>query len=146
VSDLYGSYRSYQEAGWQICLAHLIREAKGLAESDDPTTSCFGHWVRRELKLMINLWKKGKLKSLEVNACKVRLRRACLLGPNSKDKHARNLAKAILKDWEAMTLFTKVEGISLTNNIAERSLRSLVIARKISFGNHSMPTNGCSYC
>jgi transposase len=72
-----------------------------------------------------------------MNACKARLRRACLLGQSSKDKHARNLAKVILKDWEAVMLFTKVEGISPTNNIAERSLRSLVIARKISFGDHS---------
>jgi hypothetical protein len=137
VSDRYSSYRSYRGGGWQVCLAHLIREAKGLAQSDDPAASCFGHWVRRELKLMISLWKKGKLKSREMNACKARLRRACLLGQSSKDKHARNLAKAILKDWEAVMLFTKVEGISPTNNIAERSLRSLVIARKISFGNHS---------
>lgn len=137
TSDRFSSYRSYQAAGWQICLAHLIREAKGLAESLDPAVSRFGHWVRHELKLMINLWKKGKLKSREMNACKARLRRACLLGQDSKDKQARNLAKAILKDWEAVTLFTRLEGISPTNNAAERSLRSSVIARKISFGNQS---------
>lgn len=43
----------------------------------------------------------------------------------------------ILKGWEAVTLFTRVEGIPPTDNIAERSRRSLVIARKVSFGNHS---------
>jgi len=86
---------------------------------------------------MIGLWKKGKAKSLEMNACKARLRRACLLSQDSEDKHVRNLVRAILKDWEAVTLFTGVEGISPTNNVAERSLRSLVIARKICFGNHS---------
>jgi transposase len=137
TSDRFRSYRFYQMAGWQICLAHLIREAKGLSQSGDPTTSRFGDWIRRKLKLMISLWKKGKAKSLEMNACKARLRRACLLAQDSKDKHVRNLARAISKDWEAVTLFTRVEGISPTNNVAERSLRSLVIARKISFGNHS---------
>ena len=137
TSDRFSVYRSYRMAGWQICLAHLIREAKGLAQSDDPATSCFGYWIRRELKLMISLWKKGEARSLEMNACKARLRRACLLSQDSEDRHVRNLARAILKNWESVTLFTRVEGISPTNNVAERSLRSLVIARKISFGNHS---------
>lgn len=137
TSDRFSSYRSYLAAGWQICLAHLIREAKGLAQSDDSDVSCLGHWIRRELKLMIKLWKKGKSKSPEMNACKARLKRACLSGQDSGDKHVRNLARAILKYWEAVILFTRVEGISPTNNIAERNLRSLVIARKISFGNHS---------
>ena len=137
TSDRFSAYRSYRMAGWQICLAHLIREAKGLAQSNDPATSRFGYWIRRELKLMISLWKKEKTKSLEMNACKARLRRACLLSQDSGDKHVRNLARAILKDWEAVTLFTRVEGISPTNNVAERSLHSLVVARKICFGNHS---------
>jgi hypothetical protein len=138
TSDRFRSYRFDQMAGWQICLAHLLREAKGLSQSGDPTTSRFGYWIRRKLKLMINLWKKGKAKSLEMNACKARLRRrACLLSQDSEDKHVRNLARAMLKDWEAVILFTRVEGISPTNNVAERSLRSLVIARKISFGNDS---------
>ncbi|MCL0090332.1 transposase [Dehalococcoidia bacterium] len=136
TADRLRSYRSYQMAGWQICLAHLIREAKGLSQSDDPATSRFGYWIRRELKLA-SLWKKGKAKSLEMNACKARLRRACLLNQDREDKHVRNLARAILKDWEAVTLFTRVEDISPTNNVAEQSLRSLVIARKICFGNHS---------
>jgi len=54
------------------------------------------------VSLMISLWKKGKAKSLEMNACKARLRRACLLSQDSEDKHGRNLARAILKDWEAL--------------------------------------------
>jgi hypothetical protein len=138
ISDRYSAYRSYQRAsGWQICLAHLIREAKGLAQSDEGEVSRFGHWVRHELKLMIRLEKEGRAKSLEMNSCKARLSRACLLHRDSPNKHVRNLARGILKDWEAVVLFTKAEGISPTNNIAERSLRSLVIARKVSFGNHS---------
>ena len=136
-SDRYGAYRAYDKAGWQICLAHLIREAKGLSESSDPILSQFGLWVRDELRLMIKLWKEGKAISLQMNSCKARLKRACYLPHDSPDKHARRFANAILKDWEAVTLFTKVEGIPPTNNLAEQSLRQSVIARKISFGNHS---------
>lgn len=136
-SDRYSAYRAYDKGGWQVCLAHLIREAKGLSQSSDPVTSRFGFWVRSELKLMIRLWRKGKAKSLEMNSCKARLKRACYLQQDTPDKYARTFARGILKDWEAVTLFTKVEHVPPTNNIAERSLRQSVIARKITFGNHS---------
>lgn len=137
VSDRYGAYRAYDKGGWQVCLAHLIREAKALSQSSDPGTSRFGFWARRELKLMIKLCKKGKANSLQMNSCKARLNRACRLQRASPDKYARRFANAVLNDWKAVTLFTMVEGVSPTNNAAERSLRQSVIARKISFGNHS---------
>lgn len=136
-SDRYGVYRSYDKAGWQVCLAHLIREAKGLSQSSDPAASRFGTWVRGELRVMIKLWKEGKTKSRQMNSCKARLKRACYLQHDSPDKHARRFANAILKDWDAVTLFTKVGGVLPTNNLAEQSLRQSVIARKISYGNHS---------
>lgn len=116
-SDRYSAYRSYDKGGWQVCLAHLIREAKGLSQSSDPAISRFGFWVRRELKLMISLSKKGRTKSLAMNSCKARLARACRLQRASPDKYARRFANAILNDWEAVTLFTTVEGVSPTNKI-----------------------------
>ncbi|MBT9132187.1 MAG: hypothetical protein DDT33_00699 [Firmicutes bacterium] len=60
---------------------------------------------------MISLWGEGKAKSLEINACEARLKRACLLGQDGEDRHVRNLARAILKNWKAVTLFTRVDGI-----------------------------------
>ena len=65
---------------------------------------------------------------------KARLWHDCLLSRGSKD----NLARGILKNWscpersrrDAVVLFTKLEGIHPTNNIAEQSLRSLVLSRK----------------
>lgn len=138
ISDCYGSYQSYHDLSlWQICLAHLIRKAKGLSLCEDPEVAHFGHWVRRELKLMISLWKKKRDGPLQMNSCKARLRRACQLNQDSANRQVRNLARAILKHWEAVVRFTLTEGIPPTNNIAERALRILVIARKISFGNYS---------
>jgi transposase len=138
ISDSYSSYRSYQEGSrWQVCLSHLIRKAKELSESEDSEVRGFGCRVRRELKLMIGLWKRKRCDSVEMNWCKARLKRGCELNKESKQIEVRRLARRILKDWESVVLFTAVEGICPTNNIAERSLRSLVIARKISFGNHS---------
>ena len=33
-SDRYGVYRAYDKAGWQICLAHLIRELETILRQD----------------------------------------------------------------------------------------------------------------
>lgn len=136
-SDRYGVYQSYEKGGWQVCLAHLIREARGLSQSPNDDSSRFGFRVTRELKLMIKLWQKDKSKSLQMNSCKARLARACHPQRDGPDKYARRLANAILKNWEAVTLFTRVERVVPTNNVAERSLRQSVIARKISFGSRS---------
>jgi transposase len=137
ISDCYGAYRSYQEwSRWQICLAHLIRKAKELAESENREVSRFGWVVRRELKLMIGLWRKMG-DGVEMELCKSRLKGECELNKESQNRRVRNLSRMILKHWESVVLFTEVEGIPPTNNVAERSLRSLVIARKISYGNHS---------
>jgi transposase len=47
------------------------------------------------------------------------------------------LAKNLLKIWSALWTFAKTDGITPTNNHAERSLRSAVIYRKLSLGSQS---------
>lgn len=138
ISDCYGSYCSYHGFGcWQVCLAHLIRRAKELAQSEGCEVSCFGYWVQRGLKQMIYLWRKKRNDSVEMELCKAGLKRCCELNKESENRGVRKLARTILRHWKAVVVFTEVEGIPPTNNIAERSLRSMVIARKISYGNHS---------
>lgn len=48
VSDGYRVYRRWTGRR-QTCLAHLIREAKGLSERSDPDLARFGVWARKEL-------------------------------------------------------------------------------------------------
>jgi len=51
VSDGYGAYQKWAH-GRQTCLAHIIRDAKGLSERPKPTLSRLGAWVLKELRLL----------------------------------------------------------------------------------------------
>ena len=46
-------------------------------------------------------------------------------------KAARNLGKDLLRKWDKLWVFLKVEGVEPTNNAAERALRPLVILKRI---------------
>jgi len=50
---------------------------------------------------------------------------------------ARRFFTRILKDWKHFMLYLRSQGHPMTNNPAEESLRSLVIARKLCFGSRS---------
>jgi len=45
--------------------------------------------------------------------------------------------RVIVKDWDKLFTFLRVKGVEPTNNHSERSLRFLVIMRKICFGTRS---------
>ena len=45
--------------------------------------------------------------------------------------------RVMVKDWDKLFTFLRIRGVEPTNNHAERSLRFLVIMRKICFGTRS---------
>ena len=53
------------------------------------------------------------------------------------DREVRNLATALFIHFERLFTFLEYEGVEPTNNVAERTLRTAVQWRKISFGNRS---------
>ena len=58
-------------------------------------------------------------------------------GKKPRYKRTRGLAKNLLKIWPALWTFTKLTGVTPTNNHAERGLRGAVIYRKLSLGSQS---------
>ena len=50
------------------------------------------------------------------------------------------MARNLLKAWPALWTFAKHLGVEPTNNHAERTLRSAVIYRKLSFGPECWPS------
>ncbi len=56
---------------------------------------------------------------------------------SKRHKLFRRFAANLLKLWPALWTFTTVDGVTPTNNAAERSLRGPVIHRKLSRGNQS---------
>lgn len=137
MSDGYGQYRKY---GKRLrCLAHIIRKARGLAESCHPEVAEFGKKVLENLRLFIkgiyeargdptiDLPKKFSQELTQLKELSEQHR------DHQHDK-TRKLARELLNDWDAIWKVLEYPELPITNNVAERSLRHWVIARKISYG------------
>jgi transposase len=144
TSDRWWAYNHLPLKRRQICWSHLKRDfqaqAEGLGaekEFGDAGLACceqlFAAWHtyqqtadRDELKTTI-LTVRRQLKPL--------LRKYS--GKAPRYKRTRGLAHNLLKVWPALWTFTKHEGVTPTNNHAERGLRGAVIYRKLSLGSQS---------
>lgn len=134
VADGYGVYRKW--AGQrQACLAHLIRQAKGLAERKDPAMAKCGVWARDELKRLCHMAKAPPTVG-EWRMFFARLKRMISMYGDRKDD-AGKLVRRLEREMEHLWLFLQESGVAPTNNHAERMLRFAVIWRKRSFGTAS---------
>ena len=131
VSDGYGVYQSWAH-GRQTCLAHLIREAKGLSERSDPALSRPGAWVLKELRLLCHMAKEPP-SSRQWNMFYARFIRMIGLYHEQQDEAGR-LVRRLHREMESLWLFLHKNGVTPTNNHAERTLRFAVLWRKRSFG------------
>jgi hypothetical protein len=142
--DFYGGYNRLGIL--QRCWVHLLRDADELAElnADRPG-------VARWTQLLRALYREAKAASLACGAlpanssARRKQRRALeklaakLARPYANDPQApqRVLAGRILKHLHELFVFVSDPRVPGDNNLAERSLRPAVIARKISGGTRS---------
>jgi transposase len=131
VSDGYGVYRQWIH-GRQTCLAHLIRKARNLAERDNPALSKPGAWALKELRLLCRM-SKHPPNNGEWKMFYARLLRLIGLYQNRKDEVGL-LVRHLRRELDHLWLFLEEQGVSPTNNHAERTLRYAVLWRKRSFG------------
>ena len=131
VSDGYRVYQNWAH-GRQTCLAHLIREAKGLAERKNPALSRPGAWALKELRLLCRMAKYPPSVG-QWNMFYARLIRLISLYREQPDE-AGVLVRRIERELECLWLFLQENGVAPTNNHAERTLRFAVLWRKRSFG------------
>lgn len=132
VSDDYGAYRKLTKH--QLCWAHLIRKFRDLAKSgelDEKTRlHCKGEYqklclIYDNLKQNRNIQKYAEFFERLKKLSKV----------NSDDpKKLIRMKTTLAKNIPKYLTCLKDSRIPLTNNQAERSLRHLVLKRKISFG------------
>ena len=134
VADGYGVYRNWAGKR-QACLAHLIREAKGLAERQDPAMAKCGAWTRDELQRLCHMAKVPPCVG-EWRAFFARFKRMISIYGERKDD-AGKLVRRLEQEMEHLWLFLLESGVSPTNNHAERMLRFAVIWRKRSLGTAS---------
>jgi hypothetical protein len=150
VADAYASYKGVHPKDWQSCLAHIKNKAKELAQelallkgkATDPVALSFCQnvqgWVRTACQAHHQLpqpWraKAAKKKMRELRRELRRLCRAPLRYPRAETFRKRLLGK---EQKHLLTCFRR-PNVPPTNNQAERSLRPVVIMRKIVQGTRS---------
>ncbi len=139
VSDFYAGYNKL-EGVHQRCWVHLLRDLKTLAElnADRPEVVA---WVEAVAALYHAAKAVSPLPPRLRRAARRRLERqaAALARPYAKQPAApqRVLAQRILKHLHELFVFVADPAVPADNNLAERSLRPAVIARKISGGTRS---------
>lgn len=141
VSDDYGAYRTLTE-DHQLCWAHLIRHFRDLASHPD-----FGdaeiHTLRttyQEIKAIYHATKEA-CTGLDPGADRAILTKRLTAVASITDADSapvKRLKTTLLRNIPKYFTCLLFPTIALTNNAAERSLRHLVLKRKISFGVQSL--------
>ena len=137
MSDGWMAYRGYSRR--LRCGAHLIRTARGLAESYHREVRAFGRQVLATLttlRVAVYAAREGPPAALLTDSALrlAELRTACERRQGQAHAKTHALAVEWLNDWEAIFQVLRHPELPLTNNTAERALRHWGIARKLSHG------------
>jgi hypothetical protein len=139
MSDGYAVYRAYHHR--LRCWAHLIRKARGLAQSfDADRAQRFGQQALDFLETLMEAVyqaREGPPTVALPDQYRARLdefKALCESHRVCEHKKTQALAREFLNDWEAIWRVLKYPQLPLTNNEAEQALRHWVIARRISYG------------
>lgn len=139
VSDFYGVYAG-QDGPHQWCWVHLLRDIRDLTEQwpGDARLAAWASEVRAIFDAARALptptvWQRGAV----LTALGERLMAVCAPSLNDRTAPQRTLCRRIEKFLGGLFTFVVEPAVPPDNNLAERSLRHLVTARKISGGTRS---------
>ena len=143
ISDRYAAYHWVDLLRRQVCWAHLLRDFTRIAERSgaagqigkelvELTHRIFGFWycVRDG-----TLSREGF--ATHMLFLRAQVEAALHRGSRCGEAKTANTCDRLLRDKRALWTFVDTPGIEPTNNLAERTIRSYVIWRKISFGTQS---------
>jgi transposase len=140
VSDFYSAY-SLMDCKKQKCLVHLLRELRESAEKfPEFAASVFHRKTKRLIKEMLLLkgrWDQMSDERYDARVCRLETRLDQLADAEYQEPNARRIGKRMRKFRKELTAFLLDKNLEGTNNIAERAIRPVVIARKISGGSRS---------
>jgi hypothetical protein len=142
-SDFLGSYNIYP-GPHQRCWAHLLRDLHKLKEDAEEQVEVIS-WANS----VKELYEEGqelvratsppgeRMRREKYEALVARVDELGLVYARSSGHPCQALAKRVLRHRDELFQFVLHEEVSADNNLAERSLRPLVVARKISGGTRS---------
>lgn len=140
VVDRYAAYNCLHFE-LQYCYAHLKRDAEKLEKlfPDDREVKCFCRTLIRELSAAMRLRKKGGLSDQRYYAKAAQIKANIIRITDSEASHTgiQELQNVFRKNAHRLYHWARDRRVPADNNYSERSLRPLVIARKLSFGTQS---------
>jgi transposase len=133
VSDMLGSQRGHGVL-WQVCLAHLLRDAKYAVECGDTAFST--PFRRLLLRAMAIGRRREALKDTTLSQYLADLDRRLdrIIAAIPVGEPGRRLHKRMLANRAHLFVFVTNRAVPYTNNISERHLRPSVIFRKVTNG------------
>ena len=133
VSDMLGSQRGHSVA-WQVCLAHLLRDARYAVECGD--TSFSAPFKRLLLRAIAIGQRRETLKDSTLKQYLADLDRRLdrIIAAVPLGEPGRKLRKRIAANRVHLFVFITNRDVPYTNNISERHLRPSVIFRKVTNG------------
>jgi hypothetical protein len=138
-SDFYAGYNDTPGGRHQRCWAHLLRDLHAL-KVDHPASLEVVIWAKavKDVYLLARDWlaegvePKRAYRELGLLAAALGEQFA-----QAKGHPCQALAKRLLRHQDELFVFVHEPGVPADNNLAERSLRPLVVSRKISGGTRS---------
>lgn len=133
ISDSLGSQRGHADI-WQVCLAHLLRDAQYAIDCGDEG---FSAAFRRLLLRAIAIGRRrDRLLDTTLAQYRADLDRRLdrVLALPRRGQAAEKLRRRIARDREHLFVFITDRAVPATNNVSERALRPSVIFRKVTNG------------
>ncbi|HEY6433522.1 MAG TPA: IS66 family transposase [Acetobacteraceae bacterium] len=133
VSDMLGSQRGHG-IQWQVCLAHLLRDAKYAIECGDTAFSAPFRWLLLRAMAIGRRRKTLKDATLKQYLYDLDRRLDRIMAAIPVGDPGRKLHKRILANRTHLFVFMTHRAVPYTNNVSERHLRPSVIFRKVTNG------------
>jgi len=133
VSDMLGSQRGHA-VEWQVCLAHLLRDATYAIECGD--TAFSAAFKRLLLRAIAIGRRRDGLKDVTLRQHLADLDRRLdrIMAAVPSGEPGRKLRKRIAANRAHLFVFVTNRQVPFTNNVSERHLRPSVIFRKVTNG------------
>jgi len=140
VTDRYGGYTADLKVARQYCFVHLLRDLKKqeLDFPDEPEVRHFAADLKPQLIAAIELRTKGlSIKKYRQCADAIQKKIIKICAAPARHPAVQYIQNIFCEQQDKMFQWVESPDIPAENNFAERELRPMVIARKISFGSQS---------
>lgn len=142
TTDRYSGYQWLPQRRRQICWAHLKRDFQAIAERTGDAGK-IGTKLLAQVKALFKQWHQYRASDLRpqlvrrLTPIKTKIKKLLQAGSQLSHAKTRHTCQHVLKVWDALWTFVRVEGVEPTNINAERPLRRAVLWRRKSFGTQS---------